>query len=243
MPLVFAAIGSFLNVVIYRLPRGQSVVTPRSYCPACEHTLSFADLVPFLSYVWLRGRCRYCQARVPLRYLAVEGLTLASLTLIWINVGNVLRWPYVVLAALLIGISLIDLEHFYIPDSMLAVGALMWVVLRTMIPFVPLGQALLGLALGFAVMLIIYLLARGGMGFGDVKLAALLGLYLGPAPVMLTLFLAFVVGAAAGVLLMVLKIKGRKDMLPFGPFLALGAFFTMLWGPAIILWYTQIVGL
>ncbi|MBT9176421.1 MAG: hypothetical protein DDT20_00740 [Firmicutes bacterium] len=81
------------------------------------------------------------------------------------------------------------------------------------------------------------------MGFGDVKLAALLGLYLGPAPVMLTLLLAFVVGAAVGVLLMVLKIKGRKDMLPFGPFLALGAFFTMLWGPAIILWYTQLVGL
>jgi leader peptidase (prepilin peptidase)/N-methyltransferase len=168
---------------------------------------------------------------------------MVSLSLVWYNTGNILRWPYVVLAALLIAITFIDYDHFYIPDKLLLVGGGAWVGLRALLPFIELSRALLGLALGFAVMLVIYLLARGGMGFGDVKLTALLGLYLGPAPVLLTLLLSFVVGAAAGILLMILKLKGRKDMLPFGPFLALGAFFTMLWGPAIILWYTQVIGL
>lgn len=243
MPFVFAAVGSFLNVVIYRLPRGQSVVTPRSQCPNCGHMLSWIDLVPILSYLMLRARCRYCRARIPLRYASIEALSMVSLSLVWYNTGNVLRWPYVVLASLLIAITFIDYDHFYIPDKLLLVGGGAWVGLRALLPFIELSRALLGLALGFAVMLVIYLLARGGMGFGDVKLTALLGLYLGPAPVLLTLLLSFVIGAAAGILLMILKLKGRKDMLPFGPFLALGAFFTMLWGPAIILWYTQVIGL
>ena len=243
MPFIFAAVGSFLNVVIYRLPRGQSVVAPRSQCPTCGHMLNWIDLVPILSYLMLRARCRYCRARIPLRYAAIEALSMLSLSLVWYNTGNILRWPYVVLAALLIAITFIDYHHFYIPDKLLLVGGGAWVGLRALLPFIELSRALLGLALGFAVMLVIYLLARGGMGFGDVKLTALLGLYLGPAPVLLTLLLSFVVGAAAGILLMILKLKGRKDMLPFGPFLALGAFFTMLWGPAIILWYTQVIGL
>ena len=237
-------IGSFLNVVIYRLPEGRSVVAPRSQCGSCGKVLGVWELVPVVSYFLQRGRCRHCRAGLSWRYPAVEGLTGAVFWLLGrrFPLGGALV-PFLVLAALLVAITFIDLDHYYIPDKLLAVGAAAWVVLRAAVPFIEFERAMLGAALAFALMLIIYLLARGGMGFGDVKLAALLGLYLGPAPVILALLLSFIVGAAAGILLMVLKLKGRKDMLPLGPFLALGTFFTMLWGPAILLWYTGIIGM
>lgn len=237
-------IGSFLNVVIYRLPHGRSIVTPRSLCAACGQALSAWELVPVVSFFVQRGRCRQCRVRLSWRYPAVEALTAGVFWLLGrrFSLGGVLV-PYLVLGALLIAISFIDLDHYYIPDKLLGVGAAAWLGVRLLVPFIELDRALLGASLAFAVMLIIYLLARGGMGFGDVKLAALLGLYLGPAPVMLTLLLSFIVGAMAGIFLMALKLKGRKDMLPLGPFIALGAFCTILFGPAIILWYTAIMGL
>lgn len=237
-------VGSFLNVVIYRLPAGQSVVAPRSRCASCGKVLTAWELLPVVSFFLQRGRCRACRVRLSWRYPLVEGLTGVVFWLLGRRVAlDGALVPFLVLAALLIAVTFIDFDHFYIPDVLLGIGVAAWLGLRAFIPFIEVSRALLGLALGFAVMLVIYLLARGGMGFGDVKLTALLGLYLGPAPVLLTLLLAFVIGAAAGILLMALKLKGRKDMLPFGPFLALGAFFTMLWGPAIILWYTQMIGL
>ena len=237
-------IGSFLNVVIYRLPEGRSVVAPRSQCGSCGKMLGVWELVPVVSFFLQRGRCRHCRVRLSWRYPLVEGLTGVVFWLLGrrFQLSGVLV-PFLVLAALLIAITFIDLDHYYIPDKLILVGACAWVGLRAMHPFIEVPRALLGMGLGFAVMLLIYLLARGGMGFGDVKLAALMGLYLGPAPVILALLLSFVVGAVAGILLMTLKLKGRKDMLPFGPFLALGTFFTMLWGPAIILWYTGMIGM
>lgn len=150
--------------------------------------------------------------------------------------------PFLTQSSILIGISIIDLDHFYIPDKLLITGAILWTGLRIFLPFIPVKDALLGAALGFAIMLVIYLVSRGGMGFGDVKLAALIGLYLGPASTVLTLIVSFVVGAVAGICLMLLKIRGRKDMLPFGPFLAVGAYISMLWGPMLISWYTGMIG-
>lgn len=197
-----------------------------------------------LSFGVVRGRCRYCGCKISWRYPAVElltGLVFLLLGLKYPLQGALI--PYLVLSSLLIVISFIDLDHFYIPDKLVLTGVVLWAGLRVFLPFITLRNAFLGAGLGFGIMLFIYVASRGGMGFGDVKLAALIGLYLGPAPVILTLLLSFVVGAVAGISLMMLKIKGKKDMIPFGPFLALGAFISMVWGPIIIKWYTAMVGL
>ncbi|KAF0197444.1 MAG: leader peptidase (prepilin peptidase) / N-methyltransferase [Bacillota bacterium] len=245
MYFIFGLIfGSFLNVLTYRLPLNESLVRPPSHCPSCSHRLSIVDLLPVGSYALLRGRCRYCGCKISWRYPAVELLT--GLVFLLLGLKHQLQGaliPYLVLSSLLIVISFIDLDHFYIPDKLLLTGVVFWAGLRVFLPFITLRNAFLGATLGYAIMLLIYLGSRGGMGFGDVKLAALIGLYLGPAPVILTLLLSFVVGAVAGISLIALKIRGRKDMLPFGPFLALGAYISMVWGPVIIKWYTAMVGL
>lgn len=237
-------IGSFINVIICRIPLNKSIIIPSSFCPRCEATLAWFELIPVISYFSLRGRCRHCGCKISWRYPAVELLTGVMFMLLGFKYplqGALI--PYLTLASLLIVISFIDYDHFYIPDKILLTGAGLWGILRAFYPYITLKSAAFGAALGFGVMLLIYLASRGGMGFGDVKLAALIGLYLGPALVGLTLVVSFIVGAAAGILLIILNIKGRKDMLPFGPFLALGAYISMMWGPNILAWYSAIIGL
>jgi leader peptidase (prepilin peptidase) / N-methyltransferase len=245
--LIGLAIGSFLNVVIWRVPRKESVVRPPSHCPQCETPIRPADNIPVLSWLLLRGKCRHCGLPIPLRYPLVEvgcGVLFAAVAA---RFGASWELPaYLVLAAALLAISLIDLEHFIVPDRITAPLTVSALALLGVAALAEgdgwrFGRALLGGVAFFAFLLLLNLLYPKGMGMGDVKLAFSLGLFLGWlgwGQVFLGGFLAFLLGAVIGVGLIATGIKGRKDVVPFGPFLALGAMLTILWGDPILRWYT-----
>ena len=241
------AIGSFLNVVIWRVPRKLSVVRPSSHCPRCETPIRTADNVPVVSWVALRGKCRHCDNPIPVRYPLVEAGCGALFALVAARFGWSWELPaFLLLAAALLAISIIDLEHFIVPDRItapLTVGALGLLGLAAVADgngwrF---GRGFLGGLVFFAFFLVLNLLYPKGMGMGDVKLAFSLGLYLGWlgwGQVFLGGFLAFLLGAVVGVGLIASGIKGRKDAVPFGPFLALGTMITILAGDPILRWYS-----
>jgi len=240
-------IGSFLNVVIWRVPRKESVVRPPSHCPQCETPIRPVDNVPLLSWLLLRGKCRHCGNPIPVRYPLVE----AGCGVLFAAVAARFGWSwalpaYLVLTAALLAISIIDLEHFIVPDRItapLTVSALALLGLAAAADgngwrF---GRSLLGGGAFFAFLLLLNLLYPRGMGMGDVKLSFSLGLYLGWlgwGQVFLGGFLAFLLGAVVGVGLIATGLKGRKDFVPFGPFLALGTLITVLGGSPILRWYT-----
>jgi leader peptidase (prepilin peptidase)/N-methyltransferase len=241
------AIGSFLNVVIWRVPRKESVVRPASHCPQCETPISPRDNIPVLSWLFLSGKCRHCKNPIPVRYPLVEAGCGVLFVAVAARFGASWELPaYLVLTAALLAISIIDLEHFIVPDRItapLTVSALGLLGLAAVAEgngwrF---GRTLLGGVAYFAFLLLLNILYPKGMGMGDVKLAFSLGLYLGWlgwGQVFLGGFLAFLLGAVVGVTLIATKIKSRKDVVPFGPFLALGAMLTILWGDPILRWYT-----
>ncbi|MDP2664740.1 MAG: prepilin peptidase [bacterium] len=244
------AIGSFLNSVVYRLEKEESAFKGRSYCPSCKHQLSWQDLIPLLSFVFLQGKCRYCKARISWQYPLVELATgvvfVALYNLVSLSFPQVLQAPYLfAVASLLIVIFVYDLKHYLIPDKILysaiLVSSIWYVVsgildpLNTKYFILDTLPAALGAA-GF--FLALYLVSRGTwMGFGDVKLALFMGLFLGWPNILVALFVAFTLGAAIGVALILLKKKGLRSQVPFGPFLIGGTFFALFFGEAIVNWY------
>jgi leader peptidase (prepilin peptidase)/N-methyltransferase len=240
-------IGSFLNVVIWRVPQKLSVVRPASHCPQCETPIRPVDNVPVLSWLLLHGKCRHCGNPIAVRYPLVEAGCGVLFAAVAARFGSSWALPaYLVLTAALLAISIIDLEHFIVPDRItapLTVSALALLGLAAVADgngwrF---GRMLLGGVAFFAFLLVLNLLYPRGMGMGDVKLSFSLGLYLGWlgwGQVFLGGFLAFLLGALVGVGLIATGIKGRKDFVPFGPFLALGTLITILWGSPILRWYT-----
>lgn len=238
-----ASVGSFLNVCVARLPANESLVRPRSRCPACGASIGWYDNVPLLSWLLLRGRCRGCRQPISIQYPAVELLTAA----IW--VGMALHygptWRSLqgsVLFSLLLAISIIDARHYLIPDA-LSLGGLGAGLALSLLPGPPsLLTAVLGAGLGFGVLLVVGLLGewvfkKPAMGGGDIKMMAMVGAFLGPAGAMLTIFL----GALAGTLIFApISIKKKKEV-PFGVFLGLGAAITFLFGDWLVEWYSQVV--
>ena len=231
-------LGSFLNLSIDRLPRRESILSGRSRCDACGHTLGPLDLIPLVSYLMLRGRCRYCDARIPIRSALVELGTALLFGLIWMRFRGSLETVFVAqYAALLIIILVIDLEHRKILNAVSypAIGLALLVA-----PFAPGREPLemvLGGALGFGLLLLIALIYPAGMGMGDVKLAAFIGLALGHPQVLLAVFLAFIFGGLISGVLVLARVIGRRDPIAFGPFLAAGALTVMLYGEQIMdLW-------
>lgn len=242
--LIFLVLGSFFNVLIHRIPKGESIAFPPSHCPACKSRLKPLELIPVLSFVLQRGRCTHCGGRISWRYPLVELLTATLLSLTWYTwQGTPAVWAYLILTSFLIVISFIDIDTFLILDKVLLTGGALWLITQTIRPFITWREAFLGAVLGYAIMLLVYALSRGGMGFGDVKFALLFGLYLGPALTALSLLLGFVIGALVGVILLALKVKKRKDAIPFGPFLAIGAYLAMMWGADLIAWYLSTMGM
>ncbi|HEX6382965.1 MAG TPA: prepilin peptidase [Acidimicrobiia bacterium] len=241
------AIGSFLNVVIWRVPRKESVVRPPSHCPQCETPISPSDNVPVLSWLFLSGKCRHCKNPIPVRYPLVEAGCGVLFLAVAARFGASWELPaYLVLTAALLAISIIDLEHFIVPDRITAPLTVSALALLGVAAVAEgngwrFGRTLLGGVAYFAFLLLLNILYPKGMGMGDVKLAFSLGLYLGWlgwGQVFLGGFLAFLLGAVVGVTLIATKVKSRKDVVPFGPFLALGAMLTILWGDPILRWYT-----
>jgi len=250
-----AAFGSFLNVCIDRLPADKSILHPPSHCDSCQHRLSAWDLVPLFSYLWLRRRCRYCGTAIPQRSFWVELGTAFLFALSYWFFG--LSVQFVVIAfygSLFLVIGVIDLEHQLIlnkvsyPTMALALVIAVFrpppplIDLHLAWPWTGIVSALMGGAMGFLFLLLAYLITLAiykseAIGFGDVKLVGLIGLVTGPKLVLLSLTLGAILGGLVGVALLLLKLKKRKEPLPFGSFLAIATMITLIWGSDILNWY------
>lgn len=247
--LIGLAIGSFLNVCVDRLPRGLSIVTIPSHCEVCGHTLGVRDLIPLVSYLWLRGRCRHCKASISIRLPLVELATGLLFLYVAARYGVTLQTPVLLtFVAALVVVFAIDMEHSLILNRITYPGI---VIAFLVAPWGPVGDALSvqasyvaagwGLLLGGGVLGAIYLLARlvahGGFGLGDVKLGLMLGAMLGPVSTFVTLQLSFIVGGVVAIALLGLKLRSRRDLIPFGPFLASAGVLSLFWGGDIFTWY------
>jgi leader peptidase (prepilin peptidase) / N-methyltransferase len=231
-----AALGSFLNVVAYRLPRGLSLVRPGSRCPACETPIRPYDNVPVLSWLLLRGRCRSCRAPISPRYPIVEAVTIALCALVVVVHGtDPEAWLGLALVLLLVPVTLIDLDHRIIPNRLLAVGAVVALALLGALQPGALPEHLIAAAGAGGFFLLAVLAYPKGMGMGDVKLAAVLGLFLGRA-VAPAVFVALVAGTVVGALIIARRgaREGRKTAIPFGPYLALGGLVGLFAGVALV---------
>jgi leader peptidase (prepilin peptidase)/N-methyltransferase len=234
-----ALVGSFLNVVAHRLPRGESVNRPRSRCPSCETPIRAIDNVPVLSWLLLRGRCRSCSAPISPRYPLVEAGTAALCALVVVVEGaDADAVIGIVMVLLLVPIALIDLDTRRIPNVLTAIGAVAAIVLVAALRTDALVEHLIAGVAAAAFLLAAVLAYPSGMGMGDVKLAGVLGFFLGRAVAPGMMF-ALLVGTLAGGLIMarVGVERGRKTAVPFGPFLALGGLFGLLAGDAVVDWY------
>jgi leader peptidase (prepilin peptidase) / N-methyltransferase len=233
-----AIIGSFLNVCIYRIPRGESILRPRSHCPHCEAVIRFYDNIPILSFLILRGRCRQCGAPISWRYPLVEALNAGGYIFLLLKFGPSWHLPvYAFLFSSLIVVTFIDLSHQIVPDRITLPGIVVGAVAAATVLPAGLVNALIGIVLGGGLFYLVAILSRGGMGGGDIKLIAMIGAFLGWRDVLLTIFIAALTGSIVGVYLMIVLGKDRKYPVPFGPFLALGAIVSLYWGPEILVWY------
>ncbi len=247
--------GSFLNVLVYRLPLKLSIIKPPSSCPACKTGLSFIDLIPLFGYLLLKGKCRYCSASISFRYPLVELFTGLLFVAVFYQFGfSASGFFYLALLVLLYAVTLIDLDLRIVPNALVAAGmiagllfylpALLSMVTKVpgwlLIDRLPL-DAMLGFFTGGGLLLIIILVSRGGMGAGDMKLMAMIGLYVGLRGVALVLLAAFILGALAGIAMMLLGRATRKSALPFAPYLAMATLVEVFWGEIIWNWYINLI--
>lgn len=254
-----SVIGSFLNVCIYRIPAGESVVTPRSRCPHCLTTIRWYHNLPVLSWIFLKGRCAYCGEPFSVRYSLVEAFTGLLFVLFLYRFGlhqvTLVAW---LLVAALVAISFIDLDHQIIPDVISLPGIPIGFLCSFALPWVSWQSSLLGILLGGGILLAIalgyeWLTKQEGMGLGDVKLLAMLGAFLGAPAILPIIFLASIMGTLVGIPLMLIKRAGRKLAIPFGPFLAGSALIYLFfvdridpvarwYGEALFFWWNSLRG-
>lgn len=234
-------IGSFLNVVGLRIPRGESIITPPSHCPSCDHRLGIVDLIPVLSYVFLRGRCRYCGVRISPIYALIELLTAGLFVYAYLNLGLQLElltaWTFI---AILIAITISDIHTMLIPDKIVFTGMFLFILLRIFTHALPYTDYLIGFFLGGGIFYLIAVFSRGGMGGGDIKLLAMIGLVLGWKLTLLTILLSSFIGLViSGILMLIGKVK-PKSAIPFGPYIALAALLAYFQGEELINWYVTL---
>ena len=250
--IIGASVGSFLNVAADRVPSGRSLIRPRSYCEFCERPLASFDMVPVISYAWLRGKCRHCKAIIPFRVVLVEAVTGAIFLGVFLLQG--FGVDFVVLCAcisLLVAISLIDLEHGLILDVMVFPSIVLLLLLAPFWSEIGFSRSFLGdetliaslansslSGLGaFLVFLVVAMINPAGMGGGDVKFAAVLGLMAGFPGILMTIWLSAIGGGLIAIGLILARRKTRKDSIPFGPFMAVGAAVALIAGPDLMTWY------
>ena len=238
-----AAVGSFLNVCIYRLPQGLSIAAPRSFCPACQTPIRAYDNIPIISFLILGGKCRKCRAPISWRYPLVEALTGALALALFLKMGLTLSFAsHFCFVAALVVITFIDLDHRLIPDVISLTGIVIGFLLALLGITIGIWNSLIGIAVGGGSL---YLVAiayeavtkREGMGGGDVKLLAMIGAWLGWQAVLFTLFFSSLLGSLIGGSVMMLKKEDGKYAIPFGPFLALAALAYVFFGEKLIHWY------
>lgn len=240
-------IGSFLNVLIYRIPRDESIAFPGSHCPTCNHKLVWYDNIPLFSYISLKGKCRYCKTKISSQYPLIEALNALVYILLFIKFGfSPIFVFYALVASALIAIAIIDLKRLIIPDS-LVISIIIFAVLYKSLNYFIYGisplilDSILGLLIAGGIFLAIVILSRGGMGGGDVTLIGALGFVLGLKYILLTIFLSFLYGSIISIFLLATKLKTRKDPIPFGPFIILAFFTTIFFGQSLLQWYINIL--
>ncbi len=243
-------IGSFLNVVIYRLPKNESIAYPPSHCQQCHKQLSPLELIPLFSYLFLRGRCKGCGVKISPRYPFIETLNALLYVIVFyingmgLDVDTLFAFG---LVSLLIVVTFIDLDHLLIPNKITA-SILALVVSQSVIQLL-LNQSSLsdlldriyGLLLGGGLFLLIAIVTNGAMGGGDIKLMGALGYYFGFVHTLGLIFFSFIIGGTLSIILVVFKVKSRKDMIPFGPFICLAAICMMVLGENVINWYANLI--
>ena len=236
-------VGSFCNVCIYRIPKNESIIYPASHCSKCRSKIKPVDNIPLLSFILLKGRCRNCGSKISIQYPVVELLTGIIYLIIYLIYGlSIQSLVYIILSSALIIIAFIDLNEQIVPDVISLPGIGVGLILSFFVPYLSFINSALGVVVGGGIILIIALVGsmifkKEAMGGGDVKLAAMIGAFLGWRYTIISLFLGFFLGALAGIYLILSKIKSKEDMVPFGPFIALGSLITLLWGEKIIAWY------
>ncbi len=244
-----AIIGSFLNVCIYRIPLGKSIVSPRSFCLFCEKPIGWFDNVPLISFLLLKGRCRNCSRPIPIRYFLVELATaLIGVVLLFYfssasGLPTVPFFIYWLFACALITMTVIDIEHHEIPDVISIPGIFVGIILFTLFRLDASGKmiesfinSLLGALSGGASMLVLgvvgeWIFRKEALGGGDVKLMTMIGAFLGWKLVLLTFFLAPVFGSGVGIFM---KLKFHKEIIPYGPYLSLAALISLLYGKGVL---------
>ncbi|HOW34947.1 MAG TPA: prepilin peptidase [Candidatus Omnitrophota bacterium] len=247
-------IGSFLNVCIVRMPQEKSVVFPGSHCVRCQKPIPWYDNIPLISYLLLLGRCRFCKEKISIRYFIVELLTGIAFVLFYLVFGLTGKLlVYLILLSGLIISTFIDIEHRIIPDEISLGGIVVGLIFSFLIPglhdtsshFMSLGKSLLGVLIGggciYAMGLLgDFLFKKESMGGGDVKLLAMIGAFLGWKLALLTFFVAPLFGAVVGI---IVKIRTKDSLIPYGPFLALAAIISLFWSKPLIDWILSGYGL
>lgn len=233
-------IGSFLNVCIFRIPEGISFVKPPSSCGSCGHRLNYIDMLPVVNYIINKGKCRYCNSPYSIQYPLIELLNGVLYFFIILKYGMSFSTVlYCFITSLLLVISMIDLKHKIIPDGLNITGVIIGIIFILLDRTIIINR-LIGLGIGLGLFLLIALLSNA-MGGGDIKLMAVLGLIFGIRGVLFITFSSFVLGAIISVVLLSLKIKSRKDQIPFGPFISLSALIYIFYGTEIISMYLKVV--
>lgn len=240
--------GSFYNVCIYRIPEKQSIANPPSHCYNCNTRLNPLDLVPILSWILLKGKCRYCKVKVSSRYAIVELLTGVLFALTYITFGYEIQTIYYVfLVSLLIIITFIDIDHYIIPDNLILIGCITAIIVNFLgygVPFIDglKGALFAGGGVLVVTLIIEYVVKKEVMGGGDIKLYAMVGLFLGTKLSLLTILLSIYIGGAYGIIFIIYnKVKNREfsSMIPFGPFISIATLISMLYGNQIIQFYIK----
>lgn len=251
--IIGLVIGSFVNILIYRIPEGKSIVAPPPVCMKCGTLLKPFELVPVFSYILLKGKCRHCGTAISSRYPAVELLTAAVYVMLFSKFGFTAAFAaFAYLMTILTAVLFIDYDHRIIPDELVITGLAGGAVLFAFNIFKP-GQLLygdgkwwtplLGFIAGSGTLLLVAIVGSliyktdDAMGMGDVKLLAPIGVFLGWKLGLAALFLSVLMSGVVSLLLILLRLKGRKDTIPFGPFIVAGVFVTIMWGWNIIFWY------
>jgi leader peptidase (prepilin peptidase) / N-methyltransferase len=252
-----AAVGSFLNVVADRVPAGKSIISPPSHCDNCGRKLTRKELIPIVSYIWLKGKCSGCGAGIPIRVLLVEIGTGILFTLLLWKYGLTPAFGVLcIYTSIFLALSIIDLKHSILPNIIIypamPVALIIYVFLGEQITglrsdffgwnfaipyFSAMLNSLLGAACAFMLLLLVVIISRGGMGMGDVKLAGLVGLMTGFPLAIIALFITIILGGVVALALLLSGLRKRKDPVPFGPFICAGALIAIIWGRDLMLWY------
>lgn len=229
-------IGSFVNVLIYRLPEHQNIVTERSHCMSCGHKLGWYDLVPLFSWLGLRGKCRYCGTKISVQYPIIEAINgFGYVLILFVNGINLSSILYMLCFSILVAIAVIDWRTYEIPVG-LNIAILVLGVAGTVADYRNVWYHLIGMVCVSGFLLLLYIITKGrGIGGGDIKLMGAAGLLLGWKHIIFALVIGCIIGSVVHIILM--KIKGKGRVLAFGPYLAVGLFIVMLWGSQLIDWY------